>query len=214
MPRALFLQHDHVSPVGLVGERFRERGWDVEELLLIPAERFTDPRVEVDLPAATEYDAIIPMGAVWSVYDEALVGSWVRPELELLRAADAAGVPVLGICFGGQLLATAHGGSVAASPAPEIGWHVVHTDDPSLVPSGPWMQWHSDRWEVPPGAREIARNAAASQAFVLRRNLALQFHPEIDAAGLKGWLELGGADDARRRGLDPDRLLAHTRAEE
>lgn len=214
MPRVLFIQHDHVSPVGPVGERFADRGWDVHQLLVVPAERFTDPGVEVNLPAAEDFDAIVPMGAAWSVYDEDLIGSWVRPELDLLRAADAIGIPVLGICFGGQLLAVAHGGSVGPSPAPEIGWHVLHTDDPELVPAGPWMQWHSDRWEPPPNAREIARNTAASQAFVLRRNLALQFHPEITAAGLRGWLDLGGTEQARRRGLDPDRLMAHTRAEE
>ena len=65
-------------------------------------------------------------------------------------------------------------------PTPEIGWYDVDTDQPEMVPGGPWFQWHFDRWTLPPGATEIARTANSSQAFVLGRALALQFHPEID----------------------------------
>ena len=43
---------------------------------------------------------------------------------------------------------------------PEIGWHQVGTDAPDLVPGGPWFQWHFDRFDVPPGGVELARNAA------------------------------------------------------
>ncbi|MBU2667331.1 gamma-glutamyl-gamma-aminobutyrate hydrolase family protein [Actinoplanes bogorensis] len=150
------------------------------------------------------------MGAPWSTYDHALIGSWVRPEMEQLRRADAAGVPVLGICFGGQLLAAAHGGSVARSPRPEIGWTDLRTDDEAVVPAGPWFEWHYDRWTLPPGAVEVARNDAASQAFVLRRNLALQFHPELTPAMLDGWLAQGAAATLN---LDVEALVARTRHE-
>ena len=196
MPRLLQIAHDHLSPAGAVADRFVERGYDIAELLVVPEERFVDPGVEFDFPDPTGYDAVMLLGAPWSAYDDA-VASWVTPELELLRDADRAGVPVLGICFGGQLLATAHGGRVHASAAPEIGWHLVHSDDSVL--DGAWFQWHYDRWVTPADAVELARNAAASQVFVLRRNLALQFHPEVDAAGLKGWLEFGGHRQAKPR---------------
>jgi GMP synthase-like glutamine amidotransferase len=82
-----------------------------------------------------------------------------------------------------------HGGKVKPSPQPEIGWYDVDTNDRNLVPEGPWYQWHSDRWTVPPAAREIARNANASQAFLLRKNLALQFHPGLDSGLLEQWLQ-------------------------
>jgi hypothetical protein len=52
------------------------------------------------------------------------------------------------------------------------------------------------------------------QAFSLRRNLAVQFHPEVYGAQLRGWLEDGGAAEAQRAGLDPDELVAQTVAEE
>ena len=165
--RVLFVQHDHTSPPGFVGERFSDRRFDLEEFLVVPAERYLDPGVEVDFPDPAHFDAVVPMGAPWSVYDHALIGSWVQPELDLLRRASTQGVPVLGLCFGGQLLAAAHGGEVLPSAVPEVGWHVVHSDEPKLLPAGPWFQWHFDRWTTPPAAREIARNGAASH---LRRS--------------------------------------------
>jgi GMP synthase-like glutamine amidotransferase len=91
---------------------------------------------------------------------------------------------------------------------------VLHSDDPDLVSPGPWFQFHYDRWSLPPGAQEIARNSHASQAFVLRRNLALQFHPELTAHELKMWLDTDGYAMVEKEGQDPDILLAHTVAEE
>jgi GMP synthase-like glutamine amidotransferase len=207
------IQHDHASPLGPVAERFVERGFDLTMHPVVPEESFHAPGVSTEFPDFTRFDAVVPMGAPWSAYDE-VIGSWVVPEIEQLRRADAAGVPVLGICFGGQLLAAAHGGSVLSSSSPEIGWADVESDDDSLVPSGAWFQWHYDRWELPPHARELARNPASSQAFVLRRNLAVQFHPELTSGMLAGWLGNGGAGKAASFGLDPEELLAATRERE
>jgi GMP synthase-like glutamine amidotransferase len=210
--RLLVIAHDHVSPTGPVGERFVEHGYDVDTHLVVDEAHHHAPTVTTVFPDPLEYDAVVAMGAPWSTYDDALVGTWVRPELDLLHTADREGVPVLGICFGGQLLATAHGGSVQRSSTPEIGWTAITTDEPDLVPDGPWFQWHYDRWSLPPGARELARNEAASQAFTLRRNLAVQFHPELTSTMLDGWLANGGADAATAYGHDLDELRAQTRA--
>lgn len=212
--RALVITHDHVSPVGPVGERFVDRGYEVTVHEVVPAEHHHAPGVTTAFPDFDEFDVVVPMGAPWSAYDHVTVGSWVVPELAQLAAADAAGVPVLGICFGGQLLAAAHGGAVVASERPEIGWFEVRSSEPAIVPPGAWFEWHYDRWELPPGAREIARNDNASQAFVLRRNLAVQFHPEITSATLSGWLHLGGEAKARTLGIDPAELVTQTAAAE
>jgi GMP synthase-like glutamine amidotransferase len=210
--RVLVVQQDHVSAPGPVGEAFAERGYDVEEFLVVPAERFADPGVDVAFPDPTGYDAVVAMGAPWSV-GAATIASWVAPELAMLRSAHAAGVPVLGICFGGQALAAALGGAVERSPATELGWVAIATDDAELVGPGPWFQWHQDRWVLPPGAREIARTPVASQAFVAGRSLAVQFHPELTPAQLDGWLENGGTAFLSAHDVDAEELRARTRDE-
>lgn len=209
--RALVIQHDHTDVPGSVGDRLTERGYALAVHQVVPAERFRTPNVRTTFPDPEDVDVVVAMGAPWSVYDTDAIGTWLEPELELLRRADAAAVPVLGICFGGQALALAHGGSVARSPTPELGWEAVSSDDEALVPSGPWFQWHYDRWALPAGATEVARNARASQAFVLRRNLAVQFHPEMSPAVLATWLDNGGDEDLSRFGREPGELLAETR---
>jgi len=190
-PKVLFLVNEHLATEALLGEAFSDQGFDVELFEVVPAERIDDPAVDVTFPDPAGYDVIVPLGARWSVYDEALRESWVSSEMQLVRDAADAGVALLGVCFGGQLLAQAFGGSVARSSDPEIGWYDVASDKPDLIPGGPWFQWHFDRWAVPPGATEIARTPQASQAFIFGRSLALQFHPEVDADLLERWL----ADD-------------------
>jgi GMP synthase-like glutamine amidotransferase len=208
--RVLFVQQDHVSPPGPVGAQFEARGYEVEEFLVVPEDRFLDPDVAVAFPEPTDYDVIVPMGAPWSVYDEATIGAWVLEELAFLRKAHDAGVPVLGICFGGQALAAALGGSVERAEAGEVGWFTIDTDEPDLVDAGPWFEWHHDRWQAPPGARVIARTAAAEQAFVIGRSLAVQFHPELTPEMLAGWLENGGRTYLATHGESADALLAET----
>ena len=135
-------------------------------------------------------------------------------ELAWLRRADAAGVPVFGICFGAQALAAAFGGRVGPAGRKEVGWTVVETLDPALIPPGPWLEFHGDQCYPPPPARLLARNDLGVQAFALGRHLAVQFHPEVDEAQLRGWLDAGGRAEAERAGQDPDRFLARTAAEE
>lgn len=212
--RALVIQHDHICSPGSVGERLEQRGYQVLSHQVVDADRFHAPGVQTAFPEPTDFDLVVAMGAPWSAYDHASIGSWVVPELDLLRAAHRHAVPVLGICFGGQLLAAAHGGSVARSATPELGWAQIDSDDEALVPSGPWFQWHYDRWELPPQATEVARNAHSSQAFVLGRNLAVQFHPEMEPSILQVWFDHGGIADTERFGLDPGELAAETERRE
>ena len=212
--KALFVQHDHVSPTGPLAERLNQSGFDVEEILVVEKQNFATPNVIFEFPNLAEYDLIVPMGAPWGAWDDGCIGKWLVPEVAWVREAMDRDIPVLGICFGGQLMARALGGTVAKAPKAEIGWSVIHSDDPALVASGPWFQFHYDRWTLPDGATEIARNSVASQAFSYGRSLALQFHPELTAATLQGWLQHGGADEVIADGQDPDALLAHTRSEE
>lgn len=212
--RILIIEHDHLSPPGHVAERFIDRGYDVVEHLVVPGDRYYSPDVTTEFPDPLDFDAIVPMGSPWGAWEDERIGTWLHPEMDLMRTADTAGIPVLGICFGGQLLARTHGGSVSRAPVPEIGWTAIMTDEPDIVSAGPWFSFHYDRWQLPPGAREIARTTRASQAFLLRRNLAVQFHPEITYSGLQGWMTQDGRDLVTADGQDPDIMLEQTRVEE
>jgi GMP synthase-like glutamine amidotransferase len=210
--RVLVVLHDHASSSGNVGERLRQRGFTVDEVIVVPADRFDDPGVDFEFPDPAAYDLLVPTGSPWSVYDHDLIGSWVKPELAWLADAVDAGVPVLAICFGAQALATALGGETTRAARPEVGWFEVRSDDPSLIPPGPWMQWHYDRFTIPPGGTELARNDLCPQAFRYGRSLGVQFHPELTADGLNVWLDNGGVAEARAVGVDPDELRRDTAA--
>lgn len=211
--RALFVQHDHVSPTGPVADRLRERGFEVDEITIVDAANFGTPNVPYEFPNLDDYDLIVPMGAPWGAWDDEAIGNWLQPEIAWVREAIDRDIPVLGICFGGQLMSRALGGTVTRAGKPEIGWTAVHSDDPSLVGPGPWFQFHYDKWSVPEGATELARNSVASQALTYGRSLAVQFHPELTASTLDGWLREGGEEEVRADNQDPAALLAHTEAE-
>jgi GMP synthase-like glutamine amidotransferase len=210
--RAVFLQHDPGSRPGLIGDALADHGFAID--LIGMSDTIDDGTWHGTFPDLDGVDLLVPLGAIWSLYDAAQVGSWIDRELALLRAADARGIPVLGICFGGQALAAAHGGRVAASPRSEIGWVAIDSDDPELVPPGPWMQWHTDGFTVPPAAVEVARNDVGPQAFRLRRNLAVQFHPEVDEDNVRTWIDLGGEASVTALaavGTTADEVLAASR---
>ncbi len=186
--RALFVEHDHLSPPGPLAERLEQRGYSITRMVVVPAEHYTQPNIPHVFPSWEEFDVVIVMGANWGAWDDDAIGQWLLPELEWLRELHQHEVPTLGVCFGGQALARALGGSVAPGPRPEIGYTWIHSDDRDLIPPGPWFQFHYDRWQVPPKAREIARSPLASQAFVLGRSLAVQFHPEVTPDTLSEWM--------------------------
>ena len=205
----LFIVNDPVAPPAMLGEVFADLGFDTDEFLVVPSDAVAEPGVDVDFPDPLKYDVVVPLGARWAAYDERLLATWVADEMALVRAADAAGVGVLGVCFGGQLVAQAHGGTVTRSTAPEIGWRPVDSEAQGVVPSGPWFQWHFDRFELPPDATRLARNDSATQTFTIGSTLGLQFHPELDGALLDAWIDHDGAE-AVALGLDLDEMRAET----
>src|SRR2546423_4368836 len=134
--------------------------------------------------------------------------------MDFLRDATEADVPILGVCFGGQILARVLGGEVFRSDKEEIGWLPIGTLQPDLVPEGPWFQWHFDVFTPPPGAMVVAENAIGAQAYVIGRSLGLQFHPEVTTDIMDSWVRTY-RHELDAHGVDPDGLLAetHERAE-
>jgi GMP synthase-like glutamine amidotransferase len=211
--RVLFVKQDHSSPGGLIGDAFTAAGWDVSELVVVPEERYHAPDVAVTFPAAPAYDAVVFFGAVWSVYDTATI-PWITDEIGYARSLISLGVPTLGICFGGQLLAAAVGGTVERAPIPEIGWLSVASDtsaEPGLIDEGPWLSWHLDRFTVPDDVPVVARTALANQAFVSGRTLGVQFHPEVTDGVLEAWLRSSDASELAASGVDPQALIEQSR---
>jgi GMP synthase-like glutamine amidotransferase len=102
---------------------------------------------------------------------------------------------------------------VARSPEPEIGWREVQSSDPSLVPNGPWFQWHFDRFTLPPDAVEVARNGCATQAFVQGTAMGLQFHPEVDRGLQERWISEDHGGDIARLGLCAEDVRARGAAQ-
>jgi GMP synthase-like glutamine amidotransferase len=209
--RVLFVKQDHSSPDGLIGDAFAAAGCDVSEMVVVPKERYHSPDVAVTFPSAAEYDAVVFFGAIWSVYDTATI-PWISDEIRYARSLISLGVPALGICFGGQLLAAAVGGQVERAPIPEIGWvSVASGTSELLVDAGPWLSWHFDRFTVPAHVPVVARTALANQAFVSGRTLGVQFHPEVNEAVLDAWLGSGEAARLAESGLDPQALIEQSR---
>ena len=213
--RALFIEHDHISLGGPIWRSLEKHGYEIERFLIVPESNYDSPNITTTFPNFNEYDLLVPMGAPYGAYEDDRIGNWLLPELEKLKQAHNDGIPILGICFGGQLMARALGGSVARAPKAEVGWIEIESDDKTLIPTGPWFAYHWDRWMTPKGATEIAKTDTANQAFVMGRTLALQFHPEVDPEVLEAWLSRqSGCVEITGEGVDLDQLRKETLEQE
>ncbi|MDT3707590.1 MAG: type 1 glutamine amidotransferase [Thiobacillus sp.] len=143
------------------------------------------------------------MGGPMSVNDDL---PWIPPLLTLIRDAVARGVPVIGHCLGGQLMAKALGGEVHANPVKEIGWGEVRVTNAGAA--HPWVgdagtpllafHWHGETFSLPPDATRILESAyCTNQAFVLNdRHIGMQCHVEMTPELIAGWCESGAAEIA------------------
>lgn len=158
---------------------------------------------------ARGYDAVLMTGSPLSV---TAPEPWMAPAGDFLREAAERGVPVLGVCFGHQLLARSYGGRVERSTqGREVG-----TVEVALTPAGradplfrglperfPVQATHEDLVAQPPaGATVLAGNAhTATQALAFAPHVrGVQFHPEVDPAAMRALIE------ARAKGLEADAL--------
>jgi GMP synthase (glutamine-hydrolysing) len=160
---------------------------------------------EAPPPELDGFDAAMVFGADAQV-DQEDAHPWLRPEKVLIRELIDRGMPVLGVCFGSQLLAEAAGGVVRPSAQQEVGWHRVElTTDGRADPLMGFLpgrfeslQYHSYEWLLPPGAVALARSALCLQAFRLRDRpvWGVQFHPEVTESDFGEWLDEFDGDPA------------------
>ena len=199
--RALILQHEEPTPAGLILEWLHDRGIEVEHC-----------RVDLDERIALgNHDLVVSLGSEFAAFDDHI--PWILHEAGLLDEALRRDLPVLGVCFGAQLMTRVLGGRCYRSEESEIGWLPVRTTDPDLVPEGPWFQWHFASFELPPGATLLADSPAGPQAFLVNRSLGVQFHPEVTPQIMDEWVrEYRHELDAE--GVDPDGLVLETREQD
>lgn len=142
----------------------------------------------VDPPSVAEpddrsFDGAIISGSQASVYDDA---AWIETVADWTRAAIRESVPILGVCWGHQLVAAATGGTVEPIGRYEIGYRTIEvTEEDPLFEGMPArfvaFETHSDEvTELPEDAVELARNDCTVQAFRIGSAYGVQFHPEYD----------------------------------
>ena len=170
---------------GLLEDVLRERGLAQE---LIAIDQNMSPETDLD-----RVSALVFMGGPMSVNDDL---DWIRRELDLIRAADRRGMPILGHCLGGQLIAKALGGVVGPNPVKEIGWLPVRqTPGPAAQD---WLagiadeftayHWHGETFSLPQGFQRLLSSAhCTNQAMVRGKTLALQCHVEMKADMVREW---------------------------
>jgi GMP synthase-like glutamine amidotransferase len=175
------LQHAKNEGGGLFEEIAREKGFEVRYLSLCEAG---------ELPPVTSTHLLV-LGGPMSVNDEKEF-SWLKQEKQLIREWVAGGRPVLGICLGAQLIASAHGAAVRPCE-PEIGWSFITGIKrdflPAIPPTFPVFQMHGETFDLPGGAELVfCGEKVKNQGLCIGSALGLQFHVEITANMVRDWV--------------------------
>src|SRR5213593_201228 len=210
----LVLRHVQAEGLGLLANVLRDRGIHHRYLDL--------PRGEAPPRDLTNVGGLIVLGGPMSVY-EAERHTFLRTESGLVERALTAGRPVLGICLGAQLIASALGARVYAGERREVGWGPITLtpegrDDSVfgvLEPELTVFHMHGDAYELPPDAKNLARSPLYEQQAFRWGDLVygLQFHLEFtDTIIGRLVAEPESREFITGAGVDPARLVAETPA--
>ncbi|KKG18565.1 amidotransferase [Methanosarcina sp. 2.H.T.1A.6] len=193
------LQHLKNETLGNIGTWAALKGHRLTKTMLYEKPVFPEPE---------EFDMLLIMGGTMSVYQEKEF-PWLRPEKEFVKKVIDTGKPVLGSCFGAQMIAEVLGGKVTRNRFKEIGWHRVkalaeenlnnergiNSELPAgLFPEFTAFMWHGDTFEIPPGAvRLFESEACPNQGYIYKGNvIGLQFHPEADRRWIRNIIDDSG----------------------
>lgn len=174
--RAHYMQHVPFEGLGSIEPWLDAAGYEITR---------TQFFASTTLPDLHQIDMLLVMGGPMSVNDEDEF-PWLALEKKFVRDFIETGKPVLGICLGAQLIASAMGADVYQNPVKEIGWFPVQGVSStgrstfSFPPSAEVFHWHGETFDLPPGATLIARSESCeNQAFQIGTSIiGLQFHLE------------------------------------
>lgn len=177
--RVLIVRNSETAPEGAFGTWLVDQGAGVT---IISGEAL--PAREGDAIAA---DLVVLLGSPHGVYDTHI--PWIAAQRGIVRRLADAGRPILGICFGAQMLAAATGGE--AMPIGEGRAFLGVFGNGEAIADlwrGPFVRWHGDHFTAPPGATVLARDGGTIQAFRHANRLGVQFHPEATPEIVRGWV--------------------------
>lgn len=178
-PSFYCLMHVPFEGPGMIKHILEEKGFNLKTIHLYNGD---------EVPKVADVDYLFVMGGPMNIEDDEKY-PWLTGEKQLIKGMIDAGKPVLGICFGAQLIAHVMGKSVHPANDHEIGWYPINLtgagkthpatkhwgEDPMV------FHWHSNTFDLPHGAVHLAStNLCKNQAFVVNENIiGLQFHLEI-----------------------------------
>ena len=148
--------------------------------------------------ASLDLDAVaglVFMGGPHSVNDE---HPWLADEISIIQEAVAKDIPLMGVCFGAQLISKALGAEVSTAEHMETGWHRIVADTSKLASnqrlnlkeSFEAFEWHEDTFSIPDGAIPIFKGSGIeNQGYLYAKALAMQFHLEMTEHMVKEWLQ-------------------------
>jgi GMP synthase (glutamine-hydrolysing) len=206
-PTVLAIQHVRCETPGKIQEVLKQQGISTKIVRLFEGQ--TIPSNWVDI------GGLVIMGGPMGVYEHDHY-PFLRQEIRLIEEALKREKPVLGICLGSQLLASALGARVTPGKRKEIGWHPVRLTEAArtdplwkgVAGSFTAYHWHGDIFELPRGAVSLARSALTKcQAFRYGRSAyGFLFHMEITEKVMRDMARTF-ADKLRAEGLDRAEII-------
>ncbi|MBF0254287.1 MAG: type 1 glutamine amidotransferase [Candidatus Omnitrophica bacterium] len=208
MNPVLVIQHIPIETPGLIADALLGRNITIQTIHPYRGEAVPET------PAG--FSALVLMGGPMGVYESGRYPFLMR-EVELIRKALEARLPILGVCLGSQLLAQALGARVQKGPQKEIGWYDLHLTDEaredrifgSLKEPIKTFLWHGDVFDVPPSARRLAySDLTGCQAFGADCGAyGLLFHAESGMPVIEAMTREFG-DELSAGGFDKGKILA------